>query len=330
MTFLRPTLKDVAKLSGVSEISVSRVMRNAPNISSRLREKVEAAALELHYTPNKVAGALASNTTDLIGVVLPTLKNVEYTKILLGIESTLGQSKYRMMLGISDFSERRETKIVRDFLAWSPSGIIMAGVEPSDDVGELLERSKTSLVGITNDERSPADFGLRVCYAKAAADLVLYWLKQGHSRVAYVGASDEHFLPESFKGVLLRQLEKASIDLVYQLETNEPASITSGMKVCSEILQQAPKVDAVFFSDGNLAVGASFYCSMMKSDAIAIASFNNSSHIYDRRAAIDLISIPFNAMGVDAAKFFLTSSKSDAPIDNKRVTLPAEFVKSIY
>ena len=330
MTFLRPTLKDVAKLSGVSEISVSRVMRNAPNISSRLRNKVEAAALELHYTPNKIAGALASNTTDLIGVVVPTLKNIEYTQILSGIESVLGQSKYRMMLGISDFSEQRETKIVRDFLAWNPSGIIMAGGSHSDDVSQLLERSKASFVEIINDERSSMNFGLGISYDKAAADLVSYWLKQGHNRVTYVGTSNEQFFPGSFKSALFKRLRDAGINLAYQLETDELTSITLGMKICSEIVQQAPRVDAVFFEDGNLAVGASFYCSMMAPDAIAIASFNNSPHIDDSRAVIDLINIPFHSIGVDAAKFFFNSSNIDASVNSKRTILPAEFIKSAY
>lgn len=330
MIFFRPTLKDVAKLSGVSEISVSRVMRNAPNISLGLRKKVEAAALKLHYTPNKIAGALASNTTDLIGVVLPTLKNDEYTQILSGIESALAQSKYRMLLGISNFSESRETKIVNDFLAWSPFGVIVAGGCHSGNVNQFLARSKASLVEINGNELNPTDLGLSVSYEKAVADLVSYWLQQGYSRIAYVSSGDVTVSNASFNSMLRLELEKAGIGSVCRLETNELSSITLGMKVCSEIIDQTPNIDAVFFEDGNLAVGASFYCSMMAQDTLDIASLNNSQQIDDSHAKIDLINIPFRKIGIDAANFLIDPTKISASTDNLKTVLPAEFVKNTY
>ena len=102
-SFSRPTLKDVARLSGVSEISVSRVMRNAPNVSEKLKEKVQVAAAELNYTPNRVAGALASVTTDLVGVILPSMSNSVFPVVLDGIDSVLSGTAFRTVLGISHY-----------------------------------------------------------------------------------------------------------------------------------------------------------------------------------------------------------------------------------
>ena len=69
----KPTLKDVAALSGVSIISASRVMRNAPNISAELREKVERAAKSIGYQRNRIAGSLRGQATDLIAVIVPSM-----------------------------------------------------------------------------------------------------------------------------------------------------------------------------------------------------------------------------------------------------------------
>ena len=66
------TLRDVSEASGVSEMTVSRVLRNRGDVSDATREKVLAAARELGYVPNKIAGALASNQVNLVAVIIPS------------------------------------------------------------------------------------------------------------------------------------------------------------------------------------------------------------------------------------------------------------------
>lgn len=323
MSFLRPTLKDVAKLSGVSEISVSRVMRNAPNISSRLREKVEAAALELHYTPNKVAGALASNTTDLIGVVIPTLKKRGYTQILSGIESVLSQSRYRMMLGVSDFSSKRETKVMLDLLSWSPSGIIMVGTGHSDDTYELLERSQAQLVEVLNEDREPAEFGLSFTYQKAIKDLVDHWMKQGYKNIVYIEANEGRIFPENFRDHLKKQLETRGMSLVNQVISDKPSSVAGGIALCNQVAQQAPEVDVIFFAGENFVLDATVYYSAKLPSNIALASFGQGA---DDEKSIDLIQLPFEKIGANAAKLFLNGATNIDPTQIKTVKLPAAFL----
>ena len=294
MSFFRPTLKDVAKLSGVSEISVSRVMRNAPNVSTRLREKVEAAALELHYTPNKVAGALASNTTDLIGVVLPTLKNNEYIQILSGIESVLSQSKYRMMLGISDFSSEREIKIVRDLLSWSPSGVIMVGSGHSADTYQLLERSVSPLVEILNHERTTSGFGVDFTFHAALNDLVLHWGRLGYKKIAYVESADEQLFPENFKDGLKKQLKGINASLVHQIKVDRASSAALGVECCNDILRENPEIDVIFLAGNNFAEDTFFYNSAKITDKVALASIGQFSSFDVSPSEIDLISFPFD------------------------------------
>lgn len=325
MTFLRPTLKDVAKLSGVSEISVSRVMRDAPNISRRLREKVEAAALELNYTPNKIAGALASNTTDLIGVVLPSVKSFEYAQILSGIESALVKSKYRMMLGISDFSETLEATVVRDFLAWNPAGVIILDGGGSTVSSQMIKRPETRLVEILNGDTYPLDVGVGISFQKAILELVSHWQQQGVKNIAYIGS--ESFFAKNFKGTLRKQLDAVGIGLVHQAVVDKPSSIALRAKMCAEILQQSSECHAIFFEDADLAMGAAFHCSMKSLEKISIASFNNSSQIDIEQAEIDLIKVPFQTLGVNAAKYFLGASNDDSSVQTKTITFPAEFVQ---
>ena len=326
MSFSRPTLKDVAQLSGVSEISVSRVMRNAPNISSRLREKVEAAAFELHYTPNKVAGALASNTTDLIGVVLPTLKQPEYIQILSGIESVLGQSKYRMMLGVTDFSAKRETKVVLDFLSWSPSGIIMVGEGHSDDTYELLKRSKSTLVEVLNDNSDPSEFGIGLSYQQATHDLVSHWTEKGFKKVAYVKIGDEQLIVDNFEDAFSKQLAAKNVSLVSHIKSDKPASTALAIELCAEVAKQNPEVEAIFLAGEGFAQDSSVYYAANLPKHISLASFCHCSDGRGHDASIDLLELPFERIGVNAAKVLLNGETTEGSILSKKVMLPAEFI----
>ena len=327
MSFLRPTLKDVAKLSGVSEISVSRVMRNAPNISSRLREKVEAAALELHYTPNKVAGALASNTTDLIGVVLPTLKNNEYIQVLAGIESILGHSQYRLMLGVSDYSSKREIRIVRDLLSWSPSGIIMVGSGHSADTYQLLDRSIAPLIEILNHEKSSAGFRLDFAFQDAVDKLVQHWGSQGYKKIAYVESADEQLISSSFKSYLKEKLTSIGAKLVHEIQSDKPASTALGIECCSAVLQKDPSIDVIFLAGKHFVEDASFYHSANITSKVAIASIGNIASLGESPLSIDLIGFPFEKIGIDAAKLLLAGPKKDQLMQQKQIKLKAKFCR---
>ena len=326
MSFLRPTLKDVAKLSGVSEISVSRVMRDAPNISSRLREKVEAAALELHYTPNKVAGALASNTTDLIGVLLPTLETTEYVQVLSGIESVLARSRYRMMLGISDFSSKREIKIVRDLLSWSPSGIIMVGGDHAADTYQLLQRSIAPLIEVLNQENNSTGLGLDFTYKKALDDLLSHWKLQGYKNIAYVESNDDQLIPDSFKEAFKKGLKEINAKLVHQIHLDKPSSIALGLECCTEILQKNPDVDLIFLAGKHFADDISFYHGANITKKVALASIGRLSSLVNNSSEIDLISFPYKKIGEDAAKLLLLDSSKDYE-QKQKISLAAEFYR---
>ena len=83
------TLRDVSEASGVSEMTVSRVLRNKGDVSETTRKKVQDAAKRLGYVPNKIAGALASQRVNLVAVIIPSLGNMVFPEVLAGISDAL-------------------------------------------------------------------------------------------------------------------------------------------------------------------------------------------------------------------------------------------------
>ena len=101
---VRPlTLRDVSEASGVSEMTVSRVLRNRGDVSDATREKVLAASKRLGYVPNKIAGALASQRVNLVAVIIPSMKNMVFPEVLSGVTSVLEDSGLQPVVGITDY-----------------------------------------------------------------------------------------------------------------------------------------------------------------------------------------------------------------------------------
>ena len=84
-----PTLADVAEHAGVSEITVSRVVRNKGPIAEATRERVARSIKLLGYVPNRAAGSLASSGSMVIGVLLPSLSNIVFPEVLRGIHAAI-------------------------------------------------------------------------------------------------------------------------------------------------------------------------------------------------------------------------------------------------
>lgn len=323
-SFSRPTLKDVARLSGVSEISVSRVMRNAPNVSEKLKEKVQVAAAELNYTPNRVAGALASVTTDLVGVILPSMSNSVFPVVLDGIDSVLSGTAFRTVLGISHYDVHREEEIIRDILAWNPAGIIITGFEHSQQSRQLLQHSCCPVIEIMDADGEPIDASLGVSHEAAGKMMAEHFYDVGYKKIGYIGAWGERPLRSKKRRIAFeQQLARRGIPLVAKLIEDGDSSLLLGKNACAAILNKHPEIEALFFANDDLACGALLHCSekgIQVPEQIGLAGFNGLPLIDAMALKMTTIKTPRYEMGVAAAKMFLTRiGAQSAPL---KVTMP--------
>ncbi|TNE89753.1 MAG: LacI family transcriptional regulator, partial [Rhodobacteraceae bacterium] len=114
------TLRDVSEASGVSEMTVSRVLRNRGDVSDATREKVLHAAKTLGYVPNKIAGALASQRVNLVAVIIPSLSNLVFPKVLSAISDELEDTGLQPVVGVTNYSPEKEEQVLYEMLSWRP------------------------------------------------------------------------------------------------------------------------------------------------------------------------------------------------------------------
>ena len=112
-----PTLSAVAKLAGVSSITVSRVLRLPGLVAPETRGRVEAAMRELGYVPNQVAGSLASARTSSVGVLVPTIANSIFADTVQGLSDELEPLGYAVILAQSRYDAAREDHMLAALLS---------------------------------------------------------------------------------------------------------------------------------------------------------------------------------------------------------------------
>lgn len=274
----RPTLKDVAARSGVSVISASRAMRAAPHVSDALRARVEQAAAALGYRPNRIAGSLRSQNAGLIAVIVPSVRHEVFAEVLDGIDDALAGSGYRPVLGISHYDLDREESILRDLLTWQPAGIVVAGLEHTPAARALLAGGPGPVVEVMDSDGDPVDLCVGTSQAEAGAMMAAHLLARGRRRIAYVGAWGERPARSrkrrlAFEAALAAQ----GVQLVARLISDEASGFRVGREACAALLDRHPDIDAIFFANDDLAIGALMYCTeagIAVPDRLALAGFN--------------------------------------------------------
>src|SRR3954468_8974788 len=122
-------LAEVAELAGVSPITASRFFRNPEALSLAKRTRVESAARELGYVPNLAARALASQRTEVIGVLITSLTNNVFSEVLRGIYYASDCSIYNIQLANTRYSVLQEETLLRLFKAQKPAGLVVTGID---------------------------------------------------------------------------------------------------------------------------------------------------------------------------------------------------------
>ena len=135
----RVTLSDVAKLSGVSAITVSRALNDPEKVSPKVRSRIEEAVSELGYFPNRAAKSLATNSTNTIAVVIPSISNTVFSNVVKGIYDVCTPLNYEVLFANTYYSIQNEENLLAKLLTQHPDGIIVTGLDISERSEKLLK-----------------------------------------------------------------------------------------------------------------------------------------------------------------------------------------------
>lgn len=326
-----PTLKNVAALAGVSVISASRVMRGAPNISQGLREKVEAAAQRIGYRRNRIAGSLRGQATDLITVIVPSMSNHVFPNIVDGIGDALQGSQLRLVLGMTKYNDASEEDILRDMLTWNPAGVILSGLEHSDATKEMLSHFSGPIVEVMDTDGDAMDMAVGNSMAEAGVLIAQHLVATGYQRIAYVGAWGERPKRSVKRRVAFEdELKRLNRPLVTSVIHEGESSFNHGSEAFKQLLSRDLNIDAVFFANDDLALGALFYCqahNIRVPQDIALAGFNGIELCQSITPRLTTISTPRYEIGRLAGDLIRKQIAGEGNPDRQVFRLDLELIK---
>jgi len=271
-------LAEVAKHAGVSPITASRFFRNPEALSVAKRERVASAVLELGYVPNLAARALASQRTEVIGVLIPSLTNNVFNDVLRGIYDASEGGRHNIQFVNTRYSILQEEKLLRLFQAQKPSGLIVTGINQTAESRAVMEAMNCPVVQIMELGPDPMDMMVGFSHDDAAFSAVSHLLDQGLRRIGLIGARMDPRVQRRLEGYSNAMKGAGLFDPRLIVTTPVPTSVTLGGTLLADLLAQAPDVDAVFCINDDLALGVLFECQRRQIPVpgkIAIVGFND-------------------------------------------------------
>lgn len=255
------TVHEVARVAGVSESTVSRIMRNSSLVTEETRARVMQVAGDLGYVPNRIAGSLASLDAFLVGVVIPSLSNIVFPEVLQGIQAGLAGSDLQAVISTTDYDMAREEAAVRGILAWKPAAILLAGFDHTTATRRMLDQSGIRVVEMMDIDQTPIDVAVGTSHRGAGLAIGRHLIAKGYRRFGYVGHDWEADRRARLRHAgLCAALAEAGLGLCAQVIGAGPSSVGTGRELTERLRAEAPQVDVAVYSNDDMAVGGVFHC----------------------------------------------------------------------
>ncbi len=244
---------DVAKRSGLSVVTVSRVINNASSVRQYNRDKVLQAMKELGYDPNFAARSLAKGKTGIIGLVLPVLNDDFFNEVVEEINSRLIDYNYFLSLSLE---ERSESAQVSNYLFHQRrvDGIILLSPLFEDEYIDELKRRKIPFVLLDNQKMQSSASAVLVDNYKGGFMATQHLLDLGHKKIAFISGTNRYLSNWERKRGYEEALKNAGLK-PYAI-AGEHFDIAEGYKVTSGWLDAGCVPTAIFAADDNIMLGA--------------------------------------------------------------------------
>jgi LacI family gluconate utilization system Gnt-I transcriptional repressor len=315
-------LADVAKLAGVSAVTVSRALRQPRMVSDALRHRVDAAVSELAYVPDVAASRLASARTHTIGVIVSSLTNGVFADYLRALHDTLLPAGFQVVVFSSRYSLTEEENVIATLVGQHPEAIIIAGIDQTPHARRLLERSGVPVVQTFELTDDPIDINVGLSQRQGGYEATRFLIAGGHRKIGYIAARLDARAHARMAGYS-RAMEEAKLPTDGLVATTpRPSSVSAGGELIGTILDRRSDLEALFCCDDNLALGALFECQrrgIAVPDRISIVGFNDLEFAACAHPPITSVATPRYEMGRLASEIVMKIIETGERPDSRRI-----------
>mgnify|MGYP001172757968 CR=1 FL=1 len=304
-----PTLKDVALLAGVSTATVSRSLSSPELVQPTTRERVEEAVEQLGYTPHFGGRALASNRTNTVGAVIPTMDNAIFARGLQAFQEELAAAGVTLLVASSSYDPRREAEQIRALVERGADGLLLIGVARPIETYAYLHLRKVPYVIAWNHRSDRENFYAGFDNRTAACSIAERIISHGHRRIAMIAGQTPSNDRAADRVAGVRDALAAAkipdqaftvVEAVYSFEAGGSAFV--------ELICQSPRPTAIICGNDVLAVGAikkAKEMGMSVPEDVSVVGFDDIELATVVEPNLTTVHVPHKRMGQAAAQLLL-------------------------
>lgn len=319
-------LKDIAERAGVSVMTVSKVLRDATDVSAATKVRIKLMAQQMGYVPDSMAQALRNRTTRLFGLVIPTTSNPIFARTVVAIEERAHEFGYQLILCHTLNLPDREESVIRRLLSRRVEGLFLSPVYRLGEnaaIYEELKEQKTPTVILGHKAPFCAQFlNVETDDLAASSRATRHLLELGHRRIAFFGGpAVSPSARDRFEGYRLA-LREHSIEVEDRWLFTAGNTIEDGAKAALELLNENPKVSAVQCANDLCAIGAAdtfLNQGVRIPQDMSIVGFGNILASEYFRVPLSTTGQPKYRLGIAAIDLMMKSLRGERP-DSKRLS----------
>ena len=321
------TLKDVARVAGLSPITVSRALNTPqlvrPETVARVREAVELTG----YIPNLLAGGLASRRSRLVAAIVPQLFNAMFVETVQGLGDQLAANGYQLLLSLSGYSPLHESELVSAILSRQPDGIVLTGINHAAETRKRLLSAKVPVVETWDLTPTPIDMLVGFSHQKIGETIARYLHGKGYRRFGLVWADDRRAALR--RTGLEAVLNEFGIEIIASHMVPTPATLALGREGLKALLDAGNSCDVIVCSSDALAQGVMTEAQVRGIDVpgqLAIMGFGDLDFAAHTAPSISSVHIDKRAIGIQAANALLARIEG-RPLQEKIIDVGFELVE---
>jgi LacI family transcriptional regulator len=324
------TIKDVARLSGVSPMTVSRVINASERVRPDTRRRVEDAISALGYVPSRLARGLSRQRTGTLALIVPDVANPFFTLIVRGAEDVARRAGYRVLLCDTRADLTVEHEVIEEMLAHRVEGIVIAPVNDRSKA-DLRRLAEFGVPFVLIDRTVPgveSDVVLGDSVS-GAHQLVEHLISLDHRRIGFIVESDQVSTARDRERGYESALAAAGISVDRALVTKATADPRGGFEGMRRLLALESPPTAVFTVNNLVALGAIEAvraAGLEVPDDIALVCFDDIEYASRLYPFLTVMEQPAEAFGSMGTQLLLDRIAGRGAERTRVVVLPAEFV----
>ena len=329
-------LKDIAERFNVSVSTVSKAIAGYSDIRNETKKKILEYVKKVNFRPNSIASSLKTKKTKTIGIVIPDMQNLFFTKILQSIVNSAISEGYRSILTCSNESYEREVECVDELINNNVEAIFIALSDKTTEYSHLQRVKDSEIILIQFDKISKIIPSSTVTTnnIESAFEITERLIKSGRRKIAHLrGGYISQVSIDRFIGYQ-RALEKHKIEFDKNLVMiSEQRSFEEAMLKVQGMIDKAIDFDAVFAIDDKTAMGIIKCLSLNKikiPDQVAVVGFSNAAYSKYLSPSLSSIDQSSEQFGTEMMRLFIEEKKLKKPsleYSFSQVKIPTHFVR---